>query len=70
MNNGFMFPIGNNRFIVLASSSLVAPILVAVISNFSVVERIVQDFLYGCRGEGITCLRLVASVVKLVRNAL
>jgi hypothetical protein len=63
MNNGFMLSIGNNRFIAFTSSSLVAPVLVTVISDFSVVERIVQDFLYGRRGEGITCLRLVSSPV-------
>ncbi|MNY72858.1 hypothetical protein D3C86_2115080 [compost metagenome] len=58
-----MRSIRNNRLIALASSSLVAPVLVAVISDFAVVERVVQDFLYGCRGEGVAGLRLVAAVI-------
>ncbi|MNI72687.1 hypothetical protein D3C73_1286430 [compost metagenome] len=58
-----MLPIGNNWFLALTPSSFTAPVLVTVISDFSVVERIVQDFLYGCRGEGVACLRLVAAVI-------
>ncbi|MMZ67421.1 hypothetical protein D1872_300040 [compost metagenome] len=63
MNNGFVPPIDDDRLSTLASSSLVAPVLVAVISDFAIEEWVVQDFLYGCRGEGVAGLRLVAAVV-------